>query len=394
MASEARLFPLLQFPPLQISYFKQDDPLGAILLLVGVGALVTFGVVAGILKNGIRTGGPVGNGGGKAATPRQFSAFNLNRLIRPYGFNKDQKKMLEYVFRDNGVTDPERILKSPDLLDRYFKRVYKKIESSEAPDAEIRQKTALLFSVRNTLEYSQNFASSPPPAQQLSPNTAAVLVSRNVNYPVRVASSKGNQIEVELPQDTQKSPVRLNQGAKATLSFFTKSSQGFSFDCQIAEFITSPRGPKLQLIHSGQAKPLIQRRFRRKQAETACTYFMVRLEEQGKGRKKTQKMILEGKSHDGTILDISIGGCAIKSSSAVNPGSRLKIELEYAAQKARITVLGQVLRINKSGAVGAIMHTKFLKIPWRSLNTINALVYGYGEEDQRGITNGGDDEDY
>jgi hypothetical protein len=41
-----------------------------------------------------------------------------------------------------------------------------------------------------------------------------------------------------------------------------------------------------------------------------------------------------------------------------------------------IAALGQVLRTNRSG-ISTIMHIKFLRIPRRSLNIINALVYEY-----------------
>jgi hypothetical protein len=45
-----------------------------------------------------------------------------------------------------------------------------------------------------------------------------------------------------------------------------------------------------------------------------------------------------------------------------------------------INVLGQALRINRSGAAGTIVHIKFLKIPRRAFNAINAVVFGYHED--------------
>lgn len=81
----------------------------------------------------------------------------------------------------------------------------------------------------------------------------------------------------------------------------------------------------------------------------------------------------------GNVLDVSIGGCSIKTVSPVQVGSRLKISIDYD-ENFVINVLGQVLRINRSGPSGAmIVHIKFLKVPRRAFNSISALVFGFDE---------------
>ena len=66
----------------------------------------------------------------------------------------------------------------------------------------------------------------------------------------------------------------------------------------------------------------------------------------------------------------------MKTSASIPVGSRLKIAIDYEDMSI-ITVLGQILRTNRSGAVGTILHVKFLKVPRRAFNSINAMVYDY-----------------
>jgi hypothetical protein len=103
------------------------------------------------------------------------------------------------------------------------------------------------------------------------------------------------------------------------------------------------------------------------------------VEETGSGRKKVRKMTVDSRRFNGTILDVSMGGCSIRTNASIPPGTRLKIEFDYL-DKMIIAALGQVLRINRSGAVSTIMHIKFIKVPRKTMNAINALVYEYDED--------------
>jgi hypothetical protein len=87
-------------------------------------------------------------------------------------------------------------------------------------------------------------------------------------------------------------------------------------------------------------------------------------------------MVVDKRRLTGTIMDISIGGCSIKTNVSIPSGTLLKIECSY--DDMNIATLGQVLRTNRTG-MSTIMHIKFLRVPKRSLNTINALVYEYAE---------------
>lgn len=359
-----------------VSYFKEDDPVAGTILLVGIGGVILIVLVMNILKNGFNFGVKKGSSGG---TQRRFSTFALHRAAKPYGLNHDQIKVLEYVFKSNGVTDPAHALSLPALLDKYFRKAYKQIEKSANTEEEAQQRLAALFSVRNIIDMSQNTSTEVPTTQQLSTNQAAVLTVNQESYSVKVLSAKGNGILVDCPRNAIGTLIRFPRGTRVTLAFFTKTNKGFSFNSQVLGVADTPSGPALQLSHSGRPKAMTQRRFRRRQSVLACGYYFVRVEE-AKNKKSGPRMVVDARRYTGNAVDVSIGGCAIKTGASVPVGSRLKIEFEYSRSVLPVAVLGQVLRINRGGVASTIMHIKFLKVPRKAMNAINTIVFEYGDD--------------
>ena len=380
MISEMSLF-LLQS---NVRYFREDNPMDAIWIIGGIGAVVLIAVVVRLIRGGTGSTPSIasrpGSAKSAAVSPRKFNSFTLYRIASAYGLDRDQSKLLEYVFRNDGVTDPERVMKNPALLDRHFRRVYKTIQRNSSNEDDAQQRLVKLFSLRNVIEAAPGMGgASTASGQQLAENTPAVLSNGKESFAVKVQTSHGQNVIIDMPRNALGTPVRLPKGTKITLSFFTKSSKGFSFEGQVVGSVDTPNGPGLQVVHSGKMKSLVKRMYRRRQTATRCEFFMVYLEEAAAGRKKAPKLVVDSKRFSGTVQDVSIGGCSIKTSAPIQIGSRLKITIDYN-ESYLISVLGQVLRVNRSGPMGTIIHIKFLKVPRKAFNSISALVFGYNDD--------------
>jgi hypothetical protein len=368
--------------PLQIkgynSFFTNNtNPVAVIVFFVVLGIVAISALAINISKNGIaapglkKAGGPI---------PRKFSAFALHKIVAEYRLSKDQAKMLEFVFRNDAGADPEREHGNSALLDKHFKNAYHRIEKNAESEEDAQRNLVNLFSLRNAIESAPEPGGSAAGTNRLAENMPAVISTGKDSFPIRIISAKGGTVLVETPRNALGTPVRLPKGARVTLSFFTKSSKGFAYDSRVLGTVDTPRGPELQLSHSGKAKPLAQRRYRRKQTSCACAFYLVYVEAgQDSKKKQSPKLVVDKRRFTGAVLDISIGGCSLKTSALIKVGSRLKLEIDYD-DESMISVLGQVLRTNRSGAVGTIVHIKFIKVPRRAFNAINAVVFGYHED--------------
>jgi hypothetical protein len=182
---------------------------------------------------------------------------------------------------------------------------------------------------------------------------------------------------VEHPLNATGAPLEMEKGSLVSISFFPEPNKGFAVDSRVLGTTETIDGNHvLQLVHSGQIKRLSKRRFRRRQTVITTAFYFVFMEE-GKS-KKTAEMTIDKRRFTGNIMDISIGGCSIKTSVPVNNGQKLKVEFTREDDSI-VAALGEVLRTNHVGT-DTIMNIKFIKVPRRSLNSINAVVYEYTDK--------------
>ena len=343
-----------------------SNPKQIIIFLVIVAAGIGIIFIVNAVKN--KSSGTARSGGGKTGL---FSGFALHRMARDIGLNHDQIKMLDFVFKTDEVTDPEKSINTTSLLDRHFKRAYRVIEQSSNADAEAQHRLAVLFSTRNMLEH--NVSGRITSTRQLKDDTTLVISNGKEKYNTALISTKGDQLVVGCPKNAIGSPIKFQKGARLSVLLFTKDNKGFSFETHVIGYSNTHGGTALLLAHSNQLKFLSHRRYRRKQVFFDCNINPVYVE--GSGKK--QRMVVDKRRFTGNIADISVGGCSIKTKAPLQIGGKLKIE--FTNDENNVAALGQVLRTNRTNT-GVIVHTKFLRVSRKSMNIINAFVYEYGHE--------------
>ncbi|MCL2719816.1 MAG: PilZ domain-containing protein [Treponema sp.] len=369
----------LSLIPLQINAtdFNMDSSTSPVSLIVGFGIFAVIIAVIVILNNSSKKGGGGGSkksgsgGGGGGGMSGIFSGFTLHRIARNIGLNHEQTRMLDFVFKTDMVTEPEKSINSPALLDRHFRRAFRLIENGKESPNETQRKLAILFSTRNVLE--NTIIGGLTSTQQIKEDTVFIISYGRDKINVNLLSAKGDNLVVESPKTVLGSQIKIQKGTRTSVMFFTKNNKGFSFESRVIGHATRDGHPAMQLAHSNQLRFLSQRRYRRRHATIACTMNLVYVE--GSGKK--QRLIVDKRRFNGNIADISVGGCSIKVMAPVQVGARFKIE--FTQGDATVAALGQVLRSNKTG-INTVIHVRFLRVSQKSMNTINSFVYEYGRE--------------
>jgi hypothetical protein len=352
-----------------------QTPRSVLFFLAGIGAIVVILLILNYLKSSNKVESLNKTSVGEAGQ-RRFSIFTFRRIVSNLGLDKDQTNMLEFVLKCDNVTDLVRSFESPILLDKHFKKAFRLIERTSISQDEMTNRLSVLFATRNIIENKANTVTTTS-TRQIPEKTAAVLAIGDTNYPIRVISSKGDSLIVEHPLNSTGEPLELQKGSLVSLSFFPEPNKGFAVDSRVLGTTETINGQHvLQLVHSGQIKKLSKRRFRRRQTVITTAFYFV-YPEQGKSRKNAE-FTIDKRRFAGNILDISIGGCSVKTSVPVSNGQMLKIEFTREDDSI-VAALGEVLRTNKAGT-DTVMNIKFIKVPRRSLNSINAMVYEYTDK--------------
>ena len=355
----------LQALPMMNFFTKNTVGLDTKYIIIGIVVIIVAIVIYNIAK---------GNFSRDSDTDgSQFSGLFVYRETKDMGFSREQIKMLEYILRSGGIKNPERLLNSPDLLDRHFKRTYRLIERTSANNEELNQRLSVLFSTRDVIESHLNGVPVAPKSDPLLDEAPAVLVVDKVNYPVKVISTHGDTLVVGNPKTSGGELINLPKGSKATLTIFTKSTKGVSVNIRVMDSSRGINGPVLHLAHSGKFKELSKRRFKRRDTDIPAYFYKARIDDEN------NTMVVDKQQFAGNLSDISIGGCSIKTSVPIVANQQLKIEFTY--KEDLVAALGEVLRISPDGPAQTTMHIKFLKIPRQALNLINAIVYDNTNKD-------------
>jgi len=350
----------------------------ALIFLVAVIVIIVIFLVIGALRS---RGKISAFNDGYVPSKRQrrgFSSFSLNRVANNMGLDREKTKMLEFVLRNDNVTDLMKSIDSPDLMDRHFKRAYRLIEKTSISDDELNNRLSVFFATRNIIEvYTHAETATISSTRQIQENTAAIIIlgENNLNYPTRIISAQSDVLVVEHPSNSNGRPVTINKGSKVTLAFFTKSSKGFSVTSRVIGSIETMNRNILKLAHSNKIKKLSSRRFRRREMTISTSFYLVKMATSG--NSNSNRLIVDKRKFAGNIMDISVGGCSIRTSAPIRPGQKIKVEFTQD-DDFTVAALGEVLRTNRTG-YNTVMHLKFLKIPRKSLNLINALVYEYAD---------------
>ena len=342
--------------------------------VIGLSVIIAILIIAAILKQVVKLPSFNESQAALRIPKRKYSFFYFNRIANSLSLSGEQAKMLDFVLRNDGSTDPARSVNTAALLDRHFKKAYYEIEKTSKGEDELAERLAVLFATRNIIENNIGSAVTTS-TRQIPENLPALLVVKSAAYPIRVISARGDSLVVENPKNDTGEPLRLAKGAKVELSFFEKSSKGFSVNTRVLGATATADGPVMQLLHSGQIKRLSNRRFRRRKTGIVTSFFFVTVEEDD--LHKSKKLTLDDRRFSGNILDISIGGCSMQTNIPVNSGQMVKVEFTREDSSV-VTALGEVLRTNRTG-MSTILHIRFLKVPRKSLNKINAMVYEYNE---------------
>jgi hypothetical protein len=374
MISNSLPFFLLQISAKDLNMKNQTSLKDILVFLVIFAGIIILMVILNSRKNPTGKNSSGGLGGDKSSAgggSGLFAVFAFHRIARNLGLDNEQTKMLDYVFKTDQVTEPERSIKNAELLDRHFRRAFRILDQTQGNASENQHKIAVLFSTRNIIENSVLEVLNS--SRQIKEDTNFTVIYNKDRLNLHVVSAKGDYIDVEAPKNVLGSQIKIQKGTRLTVLFFSKNNKGFSFETRVIGYATKQNRPVMMLAHSNNVRFLSQRRFRRRQANMPCTLNLVVIE--GSGKK--QHLIADKKRYKGLITDVSVGGCSIKVLNPIKAGAMFKVEFQIS--DVILAALGQVLRTNRTN-VNTIAHMKFLKVSQKSMNTINSFVYEYSNE--------------
>lgn len=347
----------------------RGNPASLVIIIVLAAA-----VVVGIVVFGARRGGGGATPAGRSGV---FSRGRFRRLAAEYGLNPVQSKTLENLIHKYPVPNPYVLFVNGDALDTLLQRALSEIEQqSQAPDVKEGHKLTL-YRIKQAIEANSQKRALRGSSDVVAGQEVTLTGPSGTRYPSSVRAVLKDHLAVEVPVDDDGVQIRWKPWTSIQVFLYRPNGQGFSFETKVGGY-NQVRGLECLLLkHSNAVQQAAQRRFRRKSVEKACYFYAVQVMTVGSGRDQRKRAVPQTKGALGTVLDVSAGGCSVKSSFPLAQGALIKLEFE-TEKNHPVTVYGKVKHIRKAQPVGGVMHIQFTQVSRQNLNQINSYVYELG----------------
>ena len=348
-----------------------------IVLVVIIGVVFAAVVASRFSSKGKRASGS-STGLGGSTKPKKFSRRAFHRRAMALGLTKVQANTLVNLVERYKPANPYLVFSHGNHLDALLKKAISQIELQVSSEQVKEAQKITIYRIKQTIERNAGKAKSLTATNTIpSGQNIAITPESGGRYQSRINTNLRNYLSATVPTGPGGSQVRWKKWTPVKVFFWKKNGQGFTFDSKVTGYSVIRGVPSVLLQHSGKVKQAQQRRYRRREISRPAYFFPVKIIPVGIGKKAKKRAFVENdRGALGTLIDISAGGCAVKSTKPIPKGGLIKLQFE-AADSQSIWCFGKVISFRKAPPMGGIMHVQFTKVTNKNLNSINSFVYDY-----------------
>ena len=344
----------------------------------GIVAVFVIFLIIGANVNKNRSTAGTGGGSSKPVSPRA-GRKKFRKHSKKLGLTQLQVRLLEDIAKRYKVPSPINFFTNPKIFNTTMKKAIVDYENgSYAPQVRESYKMAL-FNVKQKLDRYSGIKKSFNTTRQLKNGLNITLVSDSkIRYQSHIVANLKDSVCVSLPQQPDGNFIRWKKWQPLEVSFWEKGDKGFAFKTKVMGYSNVKNETCIMLQHSNSLSQSQQRRYPRKALGKHCYFFKINIMTIGRGKTKQKKAVLaDAKGRLGNILEISAGGCSIKSANSLQKGELIKINLDMNQKK--MGILGKIVNTRREGLGTTIMHIQFTTISRTNMNSIHTFVYGIEE---------------
>ena len=301
------------------------------------------------------------------------SWHNFYQLAKMRGLTRQETEVLRRLVISYGLNKPALVFTSTPILDGCIQRAIKRTSIKELKGESKDDVINLYYRIRNKITRNRAIRG------------IATTKSIPVGAKLRIEAEKAGIFSVKVVRNDDEcfginipilSPGKMIAWGKMKLkcSYWRENDAAYVFETKISDVIIDDNEQLLCLKHTNKVSRIQKRRYPRKNVRLPVLFVRLRIIEQG-GKKKA--IVDRRDAHWGTIVDISVGGMSIETTSPVDKNNYIKIEFELK-EDYKVVGIGKVRRIERNPAKkNWIMHIQYTKMDKRYKNEIFALLYDY-----------------
>ena len=298
---------------------------------------------------------------------RKPSKVEIKNFCSKYNFSKDQRKVFTYIAKNLKNENLIYSIKDDVRLNEIFCEFYKRL-SSEKNEKQIYALFSLLFKIEQINSHKAKITSS----HKIPVSTVINYVSEKKEiHPFVLIKNTDNFLIFEISQSfysDENKPKVLDK-----LYFIFKSSSGLTyyFSTRVINY-EKTEDDKFTLItsHPQDFTQKAQRTSKRKNTEEKCDFYFAKLTD-----VKNNIFSISEKQNEGILLNISEGGCCIKTELAIKENQNILIHLPFLQTDEQI--IGIIKHTRKFTDKTFALHIQFINLSIKTKNLILSYVYNF-----------------
>lgn len=285
--------------------------------------------------------------------------------------SKTEYDYLSYLIKLYKIPNLKYFLKDPKNIDSYLKEQYKLLDK----DMNELGKTTL-FNLRTKL--FKTFGN-----QILIKNSRLIPLgtyltftpSQGIHYQFLLSESNQEELYLTLPSNFIQPDEKPAILSKIDLIFVHKDSSPYKLETRVIRYQKGKNNSDLIVCtQSDKITLLPKRESERIELMKPCVFCHAKTSQNN--QNNYDLYIPSEQKHNGTLADISAGGCRILTNLPIKSGQYIFIEGPLD-NKNLDKALGIIVRTSQTKYNTFVLHVKFLKITEKTKNSISAITSNY-----------------
>lgn len=304
----------------------------------------------------------------------------LRFVASRYGLNREQADYFTELCVGNNIQSPLQLAENRISLEKLFTSTLHRLETLRPATRLSERRKTLLFTIREAIENHRREETNVSTTRSIRDNQPFTLVTPGgEHYPAVVINNSPDGLLCSIPRDFFGNELRLRIWSKIELLFSTSSGQSYRVTTRLVRYLTAGSETRMVLSHTESVTAQPNRQHERRQFRGPCEFSYVTVGNVAVGDHTEHTFYPDKKINQGTIIDLSSGGCSIESRTSFAAGDYLQISFKLR-EPLKDTVIGKVIRVNETGeGTWPVMHVRFAKMPRATMNRIFTWIYSHGE---------------
>ncbi|HNY22870.1 MAG TPA: PilZ domain-containing protein [Treponemataceae bacterium] len=300
-----------------------------------------------------------------------------------FGFKDLQNQYIKRVCEAEKITHPGQIFSDYGKITELLESRLVKAQQSQHPTKETEAEKTIIYTIRESVENRKKQGKRITSTRMIpEKSTLSITVPEGEQYSVELVHNASMGLVCSMPLDSDGTPVRVPLWAKLSAFLTVKTNQSYKFDTRVIKYESDLSSTRIVLAQTDSIQSMPDRSHDRKRLTMPCAFSPVTVGTVSNGKKTERRFYPSHLSMDGTILDISAGGCSIQTNKPLKPGEYMEIRCILEKQ-TEDTMIGKTVRVQaESPDSPSVMHIQFAKMPRATMNRIFSFVYADGDHKQ------------